>query len=197
MAAFRDMEDVSQGLLSLLAANRAEVQHRRLLALQERMVERLLRTQDEAERRLLEIAAAEEDVAKNVLVAQSQAQAGRAELKRLQTEMERASQEDTQFQNRMIYLLKELDELKAEEAEMARREKEMEEDSTVTLPVAVHVAQLYNHISKIEWDYEAEPNQIRGIHHGPDVAQPIELDALELSGKFVSDYLWGLLNTEW
>lgn len=25
-----------------------------------------------------------------------------------------------------------------------------------------HVAQLYNHISKIEWDYEAEPNQIRG-----------------------------------
>lgn len=50
-----------------------------------------------------EIAAAEEDVAKNVLVAQSQAQAGRAELKRLQIEMERASQEDTQFQNRMIY----------------------------------------------------------------------------------------------
>lgn len=42
-------------------------------------------------------------MAKNVLVAQSQAQAGRAELKRLQTEMERASQEDTQFQNRMIY----------------------------------------------------------------------------------------------
>lgn len=35
------------------------------------------------------------------------------------------------------------------------------------------------------------------VHHSPDVAQPIELDALELSGKFVSDYLWGLMNTEW
>lgn len=52
MAAFRDMEEVSQGLLSLLGANRAEAQQRRLLGRHEQMVERLLETQDGAEQRL-------------------------------------------------------------------------------------------------------------------------------------------------
>lgn len=52
MAAFRDMEEVSQGLLSLLGANRAEAQLKQLLGRHERMVGRLLETQDEAEQRL-------------------------------------------------------------------------------------------------------------------------------------------------
>lgn len=52
MAAFRDIEEVSQGLLSLLSANRAEAQQRRLLGRHEQMLERLLETQDGAEQRL-------------------------------------------------------------------------------------------------------------------------------------------------
>lgn len=52
MAAFRDMEEVSQGLVSLLGANRAEAQQRRLLGRHEQIVERLLETQDGAEQRL-------------------------------------------------------------------------------------------------------------------------------------------------
>lgn len=52
MAAFRDMEEVSQGLLSLLGANRAEAQQRRLLGRHEQVVERLLETQDSVEQRL-------------------------------------------------------------------------------------------------------------------------------------------------
>lgn len=52
MAAFRDMEEVSYWLLSLLGANRAEAQQRRLLGRYEQMVERLLETQDGADQRL-------------------------------------------------------------------------------------------------------------------------------------------------
>lgn len=52
MAAFRDMEEVSHGLLSLLRANRAEAQQRRLLGRHEQMVERLLEMQDDADRQL-------------------------------------------------------------------------------------------------------------------------------------------------
>ncbi|KAL4673217.1 hypothetical protein H8959_017151 [Pygathrix nigripes] len=52
MAAFRDIEEVSQGLLSLLGANRAEAQQRRLLGRHEQVVERLLETQDGAEQQL-------------------------------------------------------------------------------------------------------------------------------------------------
>lgn len=52
MAALRDIEEVSYGLLSLLGANRAEAQLRRLLERHEQMVERLLETQDDADQRL-------------------------------------------------------------------------------------------------------------------------------------------------
>ncbi|XP_005259810.1 kinetochore protein Spc24 isoform X1 [Homo sapiens] len=151
MAAFRDIEEVSQGLLSLLGANRAEAQQRRLLGRHEQVVERLLETQDGAEKQLREILTMEKEVAQSLLNAK----------------------------------------------ELERQEKEVDEDTTVTIPSAVYVAQLYHQVSKIEWDYECEPGMVKGIHHGPSVAQPIHLDSTQLSRKFISDYLWSLVDTEW
>ncbi|MBW01649.1 Kinetochore protein Spc24, partial [Eschrichtius robustus] len=94
-------------------------------------------------------------------------------------------------------LSRELEELKEIEADLERQEREVDEDTTVTIPSAVYVAQLYRRISKIEWDYECEPGMIKGIHHGPSVAQPIHLESTQLSKKFISDYLWSLVDTEW
>lgn len=52
MAAFRDMEELCQGLLSLLGANHAAAQQRRLLGRYGQMMERLLETHDGAEQQL-------------------------------------------------------------------------------------------------------------------------------------------------
>uniref|UniRef100_A0A8D0QB62 Kinetochore protein Spc24 n=1 Tax=Sus scrofa TaxID=9823 RepID=A0A8D0QB62_PIG len=196
MAAFRDMEEVSQGLLSLLGANRAEAQQRRLLGRHEQMVERLLETQDGAEQRLREILTLEKEVAQSLLDAKEQAQQGGTQLQQLEAELQRASEEDTQLKASLLYPL-ELKELKDIEADLERQEREIDEDTTVTIPSAVYVAQLYRRISKIEWDYECEPGMIKGIHHGPSIAQPIHLDSTQLSKKFISDYLWSLVDTEW
>lgn len=38
---------------------------------------------------------------------------------------------------------------------------------------------------------------VPSVHHGPSVAQPLHLDGTQLSKKFVSDYLWSLVDTEW
>ncbi|XP_065788838.1 kinetochore protein Spc24 [Muntiacus reevesi] len=197
MAAFRDMEEVSQGLLSLLGANRAEAQQRRLLGRHEQMVERLLETQDSAEKWLREILTAEKEVAQSLLDAKEQAHQGGVELRQLEAELQRASEEDTRLKANLLQLTRELEELKEIEADLDRQEKEVDEDTTVTIPSAVYVAQLYRRISKIEWDYECEPGMIKGIHHGPSVAQPIHLDSTQLSKKFISDYLWNLVDTEW
>ncbi|XP_047633061.1 kinetochore protein Spc24 [Phacochoerus africanus] len=197
MAAFRDMEEVSQGLLSLLGANRAEAQQRRLLGRHEQMVERLLETQDGAEQRLREILTSEKEVAQSLLDAKEQAQQGGTQLQQLEAELQRASEEDTQLKASLLQLTRELKELKDIEADLERQEREIDEDTTVTIPSAVYVAQLYRRISKIEWDYECEPGMIKGIHHGPSIAQPIHLDSTQLSKKFISDYLWSLVDTEW
>ncbi|NXY52431.1 SPC24 protein, partial [Ceuthmochares aereus] len=60
-----------------------------------------------------------------------------------------------------------------------------------------YVTQLYYKISRIDWDYEADPTRIKGIHYGPDIAQPIDIDSSAHSRCFLSDYLWSLVPTEW
>ncbi|XP_037674035.1 kinetochore protein Spc24 [Choloepus didactylus] len=197
MAAFRDMEELSQGLLSLLSVNRAEAQQRRLLGRHEQVLGRLLETQDGAERRLKEILTMEKEVAENLLEAKERASQGGVELQQLEAELQKAKEEDARLKTGLLHLSRELQELKELEADLQRQEREVDEDTTVTIPSAVYVAQLYRRISQIEWDYECEPGLIKGIHHGPRVAQPIHLDSTQLSQKFISDYLWSLVDTEW
>nr|XP_015296178.2 kinetochore protein Spc24 isoform X3 [Macaca fascicularis] len=162
MAAFRDIEEVSQGLLSLLGANRAEAQQRRLLGRHEQVVERLLETQDGAEQQLREILTMEKEVAQNLLNAKKQVHQGGVELQQLETGLQEAGEEDAHLKASLLQLTRELEELKEIEADLERQEKEVDEDTTVTIPSAVYVAQLYHQISKIEWDYECEPGMIKG-----------------------------------
>nr|KAF6350231.1 SPC24 component of NDC80 kinetochore complex [Myotis myotis] len=197
MAAFRDMEELCQGLLSLLGANHAAAQQRRLLGRYGQMLERLLETQDGAEQQLREILKAEKNVAQSLLDAKEQACQGGAELQQIEARLQKASEEDTHLKASLLQLTRELEDLKEVEADLEKQEKEVDDDTTVTIPAAMYVAQLYHRISKIEWDYECEPEMIKGIHRGPSVAQPIHLDSTQLSKKFISDYLWSLVDTEW
>ncbi|XP_031515755.1 kinetochore protein Spc24 isoform X2 [Papio anubis] len=139
----------------------------------------------------------EKEVAQNLLNAKEQVHQGGVELQQLETGLQEAGEEDAHLKASLLQLTRELEELKEIEADLERQEKEVDEDTTVTIPSAVYVAQLYHQISKIEWDYECEPGMIKGIHHGPSVAQPIHLDSTQLSRKFISDYLWSLVDTEW
>ncbi|XP_070270042.1 kinetochore protein Spc24 [Myotis yumanensis] len=197
MAAFRDIEELCQGLLSLLGANHAAAQQRRLLGRYGQMLERLLETQDGAEQQLREILKAEKEVAQSLLDAKEQACQGGAELQQIEAKLQKASEEDTHLKASLLQLTRELEDLKEVEADLGKQEKEVDDDTTVTIPAAMYVAQLYHRISKIEWDYECEPGMIKGIHRGPSVAQPIHLDSTQLSKKFISDYLWSLVDTEW
>ncbi|XP_005078592.1 kinetochore protein Spc24 [Mesocricetus auratus] len=197
MAAFREMEEVSSWLLSLLGANHAEKQQRQLLGRHEQMVERLLETQDGADQRLRETVGVEEEAAQSLLELKECTRLGGTELQRLEVELQNASKEDAYLQASLCQLTSELQELREMEADLQQQERDVDEDTTITIPSAVYVAHLYHQISKIEWDYECEPGTIKGIHHGPSVALPIHLDSAQLSQKFISDYLWSLVDTAW
>ncbi|TEA33212.1 hypothetical protein DBR06_SOUSAS8010066 [Sousa chinensis] len=198
MAAFRDMEEVSQGLLSLLGANRAEAQQRRLLRRHEQVVERLLETQDGAEQRLREVLTAEKEVAQSLLNAKEQAHQGGAELQQLEAELQRASEEDARLKASLLYpflcLSRELEELKEIETDLERQEREVDEDTTVTIPSAVVLSSWGEREGHVCW---VSLTSAPSVHHGPSVAQPIHLDSTQLSKKFISDYLWSLVDTEW
>nr|BAE39891.1 unnamed protein product [Mus musculus] len=137
MAAFRDMVEVSNWLLSLLGANRAEAQQRRLLGSYEQMMERLLEMQDGAYRQLRETLAVEEEVAQSLLELKECTRQGDTELQQLEVELQRTSKEDTCVQARLRQLITELQELREMEEELQRQERDVDEDNTVTIPSAV------------------------------------------------------------
>ncbi|XP_001364888.1 kinetochore protein Spc24 [Monodelphis domestica] len=197
MEVFRDMEDVSQGLIGLLNANRAGAWVRRFLGKQERMIERLLDLKENAEGFLSEILAMEEDVAQKLVDEKETAQHVESKLQKIESELQKASEKNGSLKANLNLLTKELEELKEMEQDLLRMEGEVDEDTTVVIPSAVYVSQLYHQVSKIEWDYECEPTIIKGIHHGPNIAQPIHLDSTQHSQKFISDYLWSLVDTQW
>ena len=136
-------------------------------------------------------------MAQSLLDAKERVCQGIAELQWLEAELRKVTEEDARLQASLLHLTRELTELRELEADLERQEREVDEDTMVTIPSAVYVAQLYHRISKIEWDYESEPGMIKGIHHGPSMAQPIHLDSTQFSKKFISDYLWSPVDTKW
>ncbi|NXK48941.1 SPC24 protein, partial [Chauna torquata] len=115
--------------------------------------------------------------------------------------------------------------LRQELEELRGQSRQLEEDGDredEVVPSAAYVTQLYYKISRIDWDYEAEPARIKGsecpprpqrvrdvpcppvtpfispqVHYGHDIAQPIDIGRGRPSRCFVSDYLWSLVPTAW
>ncbi|XP_064355246.1 kinetochore protein Spc24 isoform X2 [Dromaius novaehollandiae] len=140
-----------------------------------------------------ELGAAEETVARTLLGRETELQESLRRLRDAEEELLRAREAGTSLQAGNGALRKELEELRAE----SRRLEEDTGREDDTAPVAAYVTQLYYKISRIDWDYEAEPTQIKGIHYGPEIAQPIDIDGSQHSRCFVSDYLWSLVPTAW
>ncbi|KAL1787435.1 kinetochore protein Spc24 [Sigmodon hispidus] len=170
MAAFCDMKEVSYWLLSVLGAIRAEAQQQRLLRRHEQI--------DGG-------TAARDAGALGDPCCEGGSGSEPSRIERMHAP------------GRLCQLTTDLQELREMEANLQQQEKEVDEDTTITIPSAVYVAQLYHRISKEERDYECEPGTIKGIHHGLTVALPIHLDSTQLSQKFIRGYLWSLVDTEW
>ncbi|KAM6394839.1 kinetochore protein Spc24 [Rhynochetos jubatus] len=170
------------------------------------MDDKLLATQATATQLVRELTAAEETVARTLLDRESELQRSLRRLQALEEELVGAREAGASLRGgggspgtrlspftAPTALRRELEELR-EESRRLEREAEGEED---TVPSTTYVTQLYYKISRIDWDYEAEPAQIKGVHYGPDIAQPIDIDGGRHSRCFVSDYLWSLVPTEW
>ncbi|KAM9610887.1 LOW QUALITY PROTEIN: kinetochore protein Spc24 [Morphnus guianensis] len=220
-----ELEEVSKELLKVLLSDWADNLLRRSLDKRSRMDDKLLASQATAAQLIRELGAAEETVAKTLLDRESELQRLLRRLQDLEEELVRAREAGASLQAGIDILFggvgfplsffwgggggvarhavvslhcptalrQELEELR-EESRRLEEDTEREED---TVPSTTYVTQLYYKISRIDWDYEAEPAQIKGIHYGPDIAQPIDIDGSRHSRCFVSDYLWSLVPTAW
>ncbi|XP_064899909.1 kinetochore protein Spc24 isoform X1 [Columba livia] len=189
----QELEEVSKELLKVLVSDWAGSLLQRSLDKRTRADDKLLGAQATAARLLRELTAAEETVARTLLERESELQRLLRRLRDLEQELERAREVGAELQSSHDALRRELEELR-EQSRRLEEETERDEDA---VPSAAYVTQLYYKISRIDWDYGTEAAQIKGIHYGPDIAQPIDIDGSRHSRCFVSDYLWSLVPTTW
>ncbi|XP_044851018.1 kinetochore protein Spc24 [Mauremys mutica] len=189
----QEMEEVSKELLKLLAAGGAGNLLKRSLDKQETMFDKLLDTQLTAAQLVKDLLATEETVAQKLLAGEEELQSSLQTVRATEEALRRARADDASLRADSSALRRELEELRAE---LGRLQDDMEDDAGM-VNSATYIAQLYYKISRIDWDYECEHPHIKGIHHGPAIAQPISLDSSQLSRCFISDYLWSLVDTAW
>ncbi|NXB05894.1 SPC24 protein, partial [Cnemophilus loriae] len=188
-------EELSQELLRELSSGCTEELLRRGLERRERLDTQLLDTQRKARGVAEGLAEAEAQVLQRFQEAQADVQRLQGRRQELDTELERVQGSLSSARDKTQYPGAARGRRGSGIPQLERHKEEEEEEHG--LPPDVYVAQLYYEISRIDWDCSAEPGRIRGIHYGPDIAVPLDMHEAQHSGTFVSDYLWGLVPTEW
>ncbi|XP_017272156.1 kinetochore protein Spc24 isoform X2 [Kryptolebias marmoratus] len=119
------------------------------------------------------------------------------ELENLEVQLRQYTAKSQITDSEIEFLQKQLESLRSTEQELETLQTEVDEDTTEIIPSAVYVAQLYYLITKIKWEYDTQPNILKGVHYGADLATPINIDTSARSQSEVSDQLWDFVSTEW
>ncbi|KAM4643787.1 kinetochore protein Spc24 [Amazona ochrocephala] len=208
-----ELQELSAELGKLLLSERAAALLRQGLELQARGDSGLLAAQAGATRMDTELRAAEESVARDLVAREAAVQRRRQQLRDLREELRREREELGSIRDGNGYPLggvlgpppplsslhcrtalhRELEELWARKQEL-KEEEEKAEEGLISSQYLLH---LYHKLSRISWDSEAKPWHIKGIHFGPPIAQPVDIDSRHHSHCFISDYLWSLIPHEW
>ncbi|XP_061469771.1 kinetochore protein Spc24 isoform X2 [Rhineura floridana] len=196
MAALRegvqDMEKVSKELLKVMAGAKAGKMLKHNLAKQEQMINKLLDTQKSTAQLIKELMTIEEQVAQKLSDREEELKASLQKLQKIEEELLKA-REDAKLRTNTNELKKELEALREE---IRQQEKSVDDNANASVS-AMYIVHLYYQICRIDWDYSCEPTMVKGIHYGPDIAQPINLDSGQHSRCFISDYLWNLVSATW
>ncbi|XP_054463839.1 kinetochore protein Spc24 [Anoplopoma fimbria] len=119
------------------------------------------------------------------------------ELESLGEQLRQGTAKSQMTDSELQFLQRELESLRNTEHELETLQTEVDEDTTEVIPSAIYVAQVYYLITKIKWEYDTQPNILKGVHYGADLATPINIDTSTRSRSDVSDQLWGFVSTEW
>uniref|UniRef100_A0A1A8P849 Kinetochore protein Spc24 n=2 Tax=Nothobranchius TaxID=28779 RepID=A0A1A8P849_9TELE len=139
----------------------------------------------------------EESVSQRLLDMEEEVKIRVQELENLEEQLSQCTAKSQIADSEIQFLRKELDNLRSTEHELEALQHEVDEDTTEVIPSAVYVAQLYHLITKVRWEYETQPSILKGVHYGPDLATPINIDTSARSRSDVSDRLWSFVSTDW
>ncbi|XP_078125027.1 kinetochore protein Spc24 [Sander vitreus] len=146
---------------------------------------------------LNDVAQLEESASQKLMNMEEEKKQREAELESLEEQLRQCRAQSQMTDSELQFVQREFERLRTTEHELETLQNEVDEDTTEVIPSAVYVAQLYQHITKIKWEYDTPPNILKGVHYGADLATPIDIDTSVRSRREVSDQLWDFISTEW
>uniref|UniRef100_A0A1A8HN38 Kinetochore protein Spc24 n=1 Tax=Nothobranchius korthausae TaxID=1143690 RepID=A0A1A8HN38_9TELE len=193
---FQDLEGTGKALIDFFDSS--EVEELKQVKLEHQaFFDKHIETRNLVTQILQDMVQTEESVSQKLLDTEEAVKIRAEELENLEEQLSQCTAKSQIADSEIQFLRKELDNLKSTEHELETLQHEVDEDTTEVIPSAVYVAQLYHLITKIKWEYETQPGILKGVHYGPDLATPINIDTSARSRSDVSDRLWSFVSTDW
>ncbi|XP_076006257.1 kinetochore protein Spc24 [Genypterus blacodes] len=193
---FQDLEETGEALVALIKSSQPE-KLRQVKAEHKSLFDQHLETKRIVTLILKDVALNEERVSQRLLDMEEERKQKEKDLESLEVELRQRKAKRQQTDSEVQLLEKELDSLREAKHELEDLRKEMEEDTTVVLPIGVYIARMYHLITKIKWEYDTEPHILKGVHYGKELASPINIDTSTQTKRDVSNKLWDLISTDW
>ncbi|KAJ4932547.1 hypothetical protein JOQ06_010965 [Pogonophryne albipinna] len=193
---FQDLEETGDVLVSFINSSQPE----KLIQVKEAhqaLFDKHTETKRLVTQILKDVSQVEEAAGQRLMDMEEEKNRREEELQILEDQLRKSSAKSQMTDSELQFLQRELESLRVDEHELDVLRSEVDEDTTEIIPSAVFVSQVYYLITKIKWEYETPPNVLKGVHYGPDLATPINMDKCSLSPCDVSDQLWSFVSTEW
>ncbi|XP_041634138.1 kinetochore protein Spc24 [Cheilinus undulatus] len=193
---FQDLEEMAETLVTFINSGQLE-QLRRVKDKHQALSDQHLETKKIVTQILKDVAQIEESAGQRLLDMEEEKKQREMELDGLEEQLRQCSAKNQITESELQFLQREFESLRNAEHELQTLQDEVDEDTTEVIPSAVYVAKVYYLITKIKWEYDTQPNILRGVHYGADLATPINIDTSVRSRSDISDQLWGFVSTEW
>uniref|UniRef100_A0A3B3Y6J6 Kinetochore protein Spc24 n=1 Tax=Poecilia mexicana TaxID=48701 RepID=A0A3B3Y6J6_9TELE len=192
---FQDVEENGEMLVAFINSSQPE-KLREVKVERQALIDKHLETKKTVKQILKDMAQIEERAGQRLLDMEEQKQHRQKELEDLEEQLQRCTAKSQITDSEIQFLQTELESVRNTERELETLQNEVDEDTTEVIPSAVYVAQVYYLITKIKWEYDTQPNILKGVHYGPDLATPINVDTSVRSRSDISDQLWDFVSTE-
>ncbi|CAK6960343.1 kinetochore protein Spc24 [Scomber scombrus] len=193
---FQDLKEMGEALVEYINSSQPD-QLKQVIDEHQTLFDQHIQTKTIVTQILKDVAQIEESAGQRLMDMEEEKKEREKELDSLEEQLRQCIAKSQITDSELQFLQRELENLRNSDHELETLQNEVDEDTTEIIPSAVYVAQVFYLITKIKWEYDTEPNILKGVHYGADLATPININTSMQSRCDISDQLWDYVSPKW
>ncbi|XP_038071757.1 kinetochore protein spc24-like [Patiria miniata] len=117
------------------------------------------------------------------------------EIAEVQSDKAKSREKLISFQQEVQAVQRELDHLADLQVKLETHRGSVKEQTTEVLPKTRYNVSLYQAATKLTWDFNSEPEEVKGYISTSKDVRPFSLDSRQNSKFFITNYLWDLIES--